>query len=60
MRPNPQFLADLVPFTEEIVNGKLDLLCSGNKQQINFQRLTSDLNRMVPSKQISLLINSPY
>ena len=28
MWPNPQFLADLVTFTEEILNGKLCFLCS--------------------------------
>ena len=28
MRPNPQFSADLVIFTEEIINGKLHFLCS--------------------------------
>ena len=28
MPPNPQFLADLVTFTEEILNGKLHFLCS--------------------------------
>ena len=28
MWPNPQFTADLVTFTEEILNGKLRLLCS--------------------------------
>ena len=28
MWPNPQFPADLVTFTEEIMNGKLHLLCS--------------------------------
>ena len=28
MRPNPQFPADLVTFTEEILNGKLHFLCS--------------------------------
>ena len=28
MWPNPQFPADLVTFTEEIVNGKLHFLCS--------------------------------
>ena len=26
--PNPQFPADLVTFTEEILNGKLHFLCS--------------------------------
>ena len=29
MRPNPQETADLVTFTEEILNGKLHFLCSG-------------------------------
>ena len=28
MRPNPQVTADLVTYTEEIMNGKLHLLCS--------------------------------
>ena len=28
MWPNPQFSADLVTFTEEILNGKLHFLCS--------------------------------
>ena len=28
MLPNPQFPADLVTFTEEILNGKLHFLCS--------------------------------
>ena len=28
MQPNPQFSADLVTFTEEILNGKLQILCS--------------------------------
>ena len=28
MWPNPQFPADLVTITEEILNGKLDFLCS--------------------------------
>ena len=29
MLPNPQETADLVTFTEEIFNGKLHFLCSG-------------------------------
>ena len=29
MRSNPQETADLVTFTDEILNGKLDFLCSG-------------------------------
>ena len=28
MWPNPQFPADLLTFTEEIRNGKIDFLCS--------------------------------
>ena len=28
MQPNPHFPADLVTFTEEILNGKLHFLCS--------------------------------
>ena len=32
MRPNPQFSADLVAFTEETFNGKLYLLRSQNKK----------------------------
>ena len=30
MRPNPQFPADMVTLTEEILNGKLHFLCSVN------------------------------
>ena len=30
MRPNPQKTADLVKFTEEIFNAKLDFLCSSS------------------------------
>ena len=32
MRPNPQFPADLVVFTEELFNGKLYMLRSQNKK----------------------------
>ena len=28
MRPNPQETADLLTFTEEVLNGKLHFLCS--------------------------------
>ena len=31
MWPNPQFLAELVTLTEEILNGKLHFLCIGDK-----------------------------
>ena len=33
MRPNPQFPADLVTITEEILNGKLHFLCMVYKSQ---------------------------
>ena len=33
VRPNPQETADLVTFTEEILNGKLHFLCSDIKLQ---------------------------
>ena len=36
MRPNPQFPADLVTFTEEIPNGKLQFLCSVQNFMIIF------------------------
>ena len=32
--PNPQFSADLVTFTEEILNGKPHFLCSANSRSI--------------------------
>ena len=36
MWPNPQFpVADLVTFTEEILNGKLHFLCSEYKSNLN-------------------------
>ena len=34
MRPNPQFPADLVTFTGEILNGKLHILCSEASQHL--------------------------
>ena len=39
MWPNPQETADLVAFTEEILNGKLDFLCRGYTwcMKIHFQ-----------------------
>ena len=33
MRPSPQFPADLVTFTEEILNGKFHFLCSETSRQ---------------------------
>ena len=34
MWPNPQFPADLVTITEEILNGKLHILCSTSTDKI--------------------------
>ena len=39
MRPNLQFPADLVKFTEEILNWKLHFLCSDTALSITFSRL---------------------
>ena len=35
MRPNPHETADLVSFTEEMVNGKLRFLCSVSSIKLN-------------------------
>ena len=35
--PNPQKTADLVRFTEEILNGKLHFLCSGSLVLLQLQ-----------------------
>ena len=40
MQPNPQETADLVTFTEEILNGKLHFLCS---DKINIKVILPDL-----------------
>ena len=36
MWPNPQFPADIVIFTEEILNEKFHFLCSGGKRHYLF------------------------
>ena len=45
MRPILQFPADLVTFTEEILNGKLNFLCSENSfvQKKERKKLSFDL-----------------
>ena len=35
MWPNPQETADLITFTEEILNGKLPFLCSVRNEALN-------------------------
>ena len=46
MWPNAQFPADLVTFTEEILNGKLHVLCSGTSLRLN-NFLWSACDRMI-------------
>ena len=46
MRPNPQFPADLVTFTEEILNGKLPFLCSAHSQPKAELTLMKDLGQV--------------
>ena len=48
MWPNPQETADLVIFTEEILNGKLHFLCSENiKDFIYFGKLNMSLINII-------------
>ena len=53
MWPNPQFSADLVTYTEEILNEKLHFLCRGNRldtNQINkFKKRLRPLPNKVPN-----------
>ena len=39
MWPNPHFLADLITFPEEILNGKFHFLCSGDSYKKLFYPL---------------------
>ena len=48
MCPNSQFPGDLVTFNEEILNGKLHLLCSVHKKQLN--AISSNEERKQSSK----------
>ena len=44
---NPQFPADLVTFTEEILNGKLHFLCSGSTLSYQWKSQIFGLNVLV-------------
>ena len=46
MWPNPQFPADLVTFTEEILNGKLHFLCSVYDTQLTFTYLKLTVEKL--------------
>ena len=52
MQPNPRFLADLVTFTEKILNGKPYFLCGGNCILQVFSPITTNtvLYKMKKSK----------
>ena len=47
MLPNPQFLADLVTFTEEILNGKLHFQCGVIEESNNSTILPKKINDIV-------------
>ena len=53
MWPNPQFPADLVTFTEEIINGKFRFLCSGRYNKSNHKVEPCDENREQINARIS-------
>ena len=55
MWPNPQFPADLVTFTEEILNGKLHFLCSGGKSKV-FSISTSSIDFRISNLDMKALI----
>ena len=50
MWPNPQFPADLVTFTEEIVNGKLHFLCSAGFSPAQQTCFAGEFSKLGPSK----------
>ena len=59
MWPNLQFLADLVTFTEEILNGKFHFLCSEKctKRKFNLQPVSRRLGEMIfKKKKIQILL----
>ena len=57
MWPNPQFPADLVTFTEEILNGKLHFLCSGGKSKV-FSISTSSIDFRISNLDMKTLKTS--
>ena len=63
MWPNPQETADLVKFTEEILNGKLHFLCSGltiiiKNNNNNFRITIRRTSRFYPKKGKNETINN--
>ena len=55
MWPNPQFPANLVTLTEEILNGKLDFLCSETAGQCVKSVQSYSYNRDISAVSIMLL-----
>ena len=55
MRPNPWFPADLVTFTEEIINGKLHFLCSVLKKSFAVYII---LDHSITLKILEFILNS--
>ena len=58
MRPNPQFLVDLVTFTEEVLNGKLHSLC--NVSCLNSKRLKFGVQKSGRYSDKYLTVFIPY
>ena len=54
MWPNPQFPADLVTFTEEILNGKPHFLCIVSRKPLKFLELEAS-SRCPPKMKISII-----
>ena len=57
MWPNPQETADLVTFTEEILNGKLHFLCSEVQENTHFSEfyLNSKLYEKISNNPVSYI-----
>ena len=53
MPPNPQFPADLVTFTEEVLNGILHFLCSDNKTSTKTIKMSDGWTRQLLHQQLS-------
>ena len=59
MCPNPQFPADLVTLTEEILNGKFQFLCSIKFASLNADIIVEFLGSLRNNAGISLFFISP-
>ena len=57
MWPNPQETADLVTFTEEILNGKLHFLCSVRVFFLIYQSANGTFSIMIDTLEFSFLLH---